>query len=102
MSRRTLPNRRAGSLQTIIFNGRSYAIGISRYADGAPAEVFIDQDKASCDDMGAVARDSAVALSIALQFGTPIDVIRGAVTRNPDGSAASLIGAVVDMLAEVA
>jgi hypothetical protein len=73
---------------------------IEQLADGGPAEVFIHQAKASDDELGHIGRDASVALSIALQFGTPIEVIRGAVTRNPDGSPASLIGAVVDMLAE--
>jgi hypothetical protein len=100
-TRRVLPNRRPAILQDIVFNGRRYTIELGRFDDGDPAESFVHQAKPSCDDMGAVSRDAAVALSIALQYGTPIDVVRGAVTRNPDGSPASLIGAVVDMLAEV-
>jgi hypothetical protein len=98
-TRRTLPNRRPLELQDIVFNGRPYVVGIGRFHDGAPAEVFIDQDKPSCDDICHVSRDAAVTLSIALQFGTPISAVRSAVTRNPDGSPASLIGMVVDMLA---
>jgi hypothetical protein len=100
--RRTLPNRRPAILQDIVFNGRRYTIELGRFQEGepGPSELFIHQAKPSCDDMGAVSRDAAVALSIAMQYGTPIETIRGAVTRNEDGSPASLIGAVVDMMAE--
>jgi hypothetical protein len=47
-------------------------------------------------------RDCAIILSIAMQYGAPVDVIAGAVTRNRDGSNCSFMGALVDHLASEA
>ena len=44
------------------------------------------------------ARDAAVVLSLALQHGIPIETIRHAVTRSGSGEAASILGAIVDVL----
>jgi hypothetical protein len=65
--------------------------------DGRPGEVFIDGGKTGQDIQG-TARDAAVVLSLALQHGTPIETIRHAVTRGGSGEAASILGAIIDML----
>ena len=54
-------------------------------------EVFIDGGKTG-QDVQSTARDAAVVLSLALQHGTPIEVIRHAVTRSGSGEAASILG----------
>jgi ribonucleoside-diphosphate reductase alpha chain len=46
------------------------------------------------------ARDQAIILLLALQHGTPLKTICHAVTRNEDGSAATVIGAAVDHLSK--
>jgi hypothetical protein len=97
--RRRLQNRRAAELYDLDFKGGHYVIGASRFADGALAEIFVHPAKASCD-LADAARDAAVTLSLALQFGTPADAIRGAVTRESDGSPAGIVGAVLDLLAQ--
>jgi hypothetical protein len=43
-----------------------------------------------------------VVLSLALQHGTPIETIRHAVTRSGSGAAASILGAIVDVLSATA
>jgi hypothetical protein len=48
------------------------------------------------------ARDAAVTVSIALQFGADIETIRQALTREHDGGPATLLGAALDALAEAA
>ena len=54
--------------------------------DGRLAEIFIDASKPS-NDAADDARDAAVAMSIALQHGTPLEAIRAALTRDgPPGS----------------
>jgi len=63
------------------------------------AEIFIDAAKAS-NDLADAARDAAVVLSIALQYGTPAEAIRAAVTREADGSPAGIVGAVLDLILE--
>jgi hypothetical protein len=99
MTRRRLPNRRAAELYDLTFKGGRYTIGVSRFLDGTLAEAFIHSSKASCD-LADAARDAAVTLSLALQYGTPAHAIRDAVTRLSDGSAASIIGAALDLVLE--
>jgi ribonucleoside-diphosphate reductase alpha chain len=60
-------------------------------------EVFINGGRTG-SDMDAVTRDAAVLLSIALQYGVPVETIAHAITRESNGSASSIIGAVVDRL----
>jgi hypothetical protein len=97
--RRRLPNRRAAKLYDLDFKGGRYTIGASRFPDGALAEIFIHSAKAS-SDLADAARDAAVTLSIALQFGTPAAAIRAAVTREAAGLPAGIVGAVLDLLAQ--
>src|SRR5262245_47282285 len=78
-------------------NGQRYHVSIGRFREGSLAEVFVSGGK-SGSDLEAVCHDAAVALSIALQFGVPLDPIRHAVTRNTDGSPSSVIGAVLERL----
>lgn len=99
--RQTLPNARSHELRDLTFRGRRYVVGVGRFEDGSLAEVFIDPEKHSTDAADD-ARDSALALSLALQHGCPAETIRRAATRDAAGSPAGLIGAVLDMLAEEA
>jgi ribonucleoside-diphosphate reductase alpha chain len=108
--RRILPQRRP----TITFEAEHVAsgkptrfqvsVGYLDKLDGVPVEpkpveVFISGTKAG-SEVEATARDGAVLLSIALQFGVPLDVMRGAITRDASGAPSSIIGAVVDQIAE--
>jgi hypothetical protein len=69
------------------------------YADDTPGEVFIDGGKTG-QDIQSTARDAAVVLSLALQHGVPVEVIAHAVTRDSTGAAASILGAIVDAIAD--
>jgi ribonucleoside-diphosphate reductase alpha chain len=100
MNRARLPNRRAAELYDLEFKRGRYTIGASRFPDGALAEVFIHSAKTS-SNLADIARDAAVTLSLALQFGTPACAIRDALTRESDGSAAGILGAVLDLILEV-
>lgn len=62
-------------------------------------EVFISGSK-SGTEVEANVRDGAVLVSIALQYGVPLDVMRHAITREANGAASTIIGAVLDRLAE--
>jgi hypothetical protein len=59
------------------------------------AEVFITSRKFG-SNIEAIARDAAIMMSLALQYGCSLDTIRHALTRNADGSAQSLMGRVAD------
>jgi hypothetical protein len=97
--RRTLPQRRACETFDIDFGGlaRAHTVTIGFYEDGAIGEVFINGGK-SGEVVEAIARDAAVTLSLALQFGADLANIKSAITRDAQGNAQSIIGVVVDRL----
>lgn len=96
MSRLQLSNRRQHELQELVFQGHIFTLGIGRFDDNSLAEIFIDAEKSS--PLTTVARDAAVCVSIALQYGVPAEAIRSAVTREANGAPAGLVGAVLDLL----
>ncbi|MGD9540816.1 hypothetical protein [Methylocystis sp.] len=99
MNRHRLQNRRAHEAIRFSFRGRPYTAGVGRFPDGSVAEIFIDAEKQSTDAADD-ARDAAVCLSLALQYGVPHEAIRAAVTRESDGRPSGIVGAVLDLLAE--
>jgi hypothetical protein len=96
-TRQILPNRRLAETFEIEHADKRYTVSVGFFLPGKPAEVFISGSKAG-SDVESVARDGAVLLSIALQYGVPLDVMAGAITRNADGKAQTIIGAVLDQL----
>ena len=97
--RTPLPQRRFCETTEVRMPGQRavFAVTVGRYHDGTIGEVFVSGAKAG-SETEAVARDGAVLLSIALQYGVPLGAFRTALTRNLDGSPSSIIGAVVDRL----
>lgn len=74
-----------------------FQVSIGFFDDGSPGEVFITGAKAG-SAIEAVARDGAVLVSIALQYGVPLETLQHTIMRNPDGSAGTIVGAVIDEL----
>lgn len=97
MNRRRLPNRRAHEIHEFEFRGLAYTAGVGRYDNGDLAEIFLECSKGQ-SQLAADARDAAVTLSIALQFGVPSESIRSAVTRDSQGEPSGIVGAVLDLL----
>lgn len=96
MARETLSGRRACHTFELRFGNADFATGVGVFADGRPAEVFVTGAKAG-SDVQALARDGAILLSLALQFGVPLETIKHAITRTDrEDTPASLIGALVD------
>jgi ribonucleoside-diphosphate reductase alpha chain len=95
--RETLLNRRASTTFELECNALYYTCSFSCFADGRVAELFLQNHKAG-SQADANARDSAVAASLALQFGCPIETLRGAVLRNADGQASTPLGAALDLI----
>jgi ribonucleoside-diphosphate reductase alpha chain len=95
VTRERLPNRRAQ--QTFAFEHQNvrFTLSIGLYDDGRPAEAFMECDKQT-SDFEAIGRDAAVLISIALQHGASVEVLRGAITRGENDAPASLIGRVLD------
>lgn len=97
--RRALPLRRHSETFDISFGGlnRGYAVTVGFYEDGTLGEVFISGGK-SGEAVEAIARDGAVLLSLALQYGAQIENMASAITRDGQGQPSSIIGAVIDRL----
>ena len=96
--RDVLPQRRyAESFDIAHSKLAPFSVTLGYYRDGRIGEVFISNVKAG-SEVEAVARDGAVLLSLALQYGVPIETIKGTVTRNSDGTPSTVIGAVVDRI----
>lgn len=98
-ARRSLPARRFHETFSFSHWQVNYNVGLGRFPDGQLGEVFINTDKVGTQS-DVLARDSAVLLSLALQFGVPISRLRHAVTREPNGDASGPIGKLLDMLHE--
>lgn len=99
MTRQILPSRRRAETFTLHFGSQTVTITTGFHAHGELGEVFINIGK-SGTDIASVARDAGVLLSLALQHGTPIETIQHAITRDRSGAAASILGAIVDAIAD--
>jgi hypothetical protein len=99
--RHALPMRRRCETFEIDFGGlkNSHVITVGYYDNGTVGEVFINGGK-SGEVVEAIARDGAVLLSMALQYGVPLDTIRHALTRDGQNQPTSIVGAVVDRLTD--
>ena len=98
MTRLALPNRRPSELISFEHEGISYEGSVSfDLRTGAPAEIFLDGGTVG-SAVQSVARDSAVAASLALQHGASLALLRGALTRQDDGSPAGPLGRLLDLI----
>ncbi len=77
--------------------GHKFHASVSRFEDGKLAELFLNTGKAGTDTQ-LFMRDASIILSLALQYGADPANIRKSLTRNANGSAASALGKVLDML----
>jgi ribonucleoside-diphosphate reductase alpha chain len=97
--RERLPNRRASELFEVESFRLRFTVGTSNYADGRLAEIFITNHRAN-SAAGIMASDAAIAASLALQFGCPVDVLRRALSRDSQGRATSPLGVALDLIAK--
>ena len=96
-ARRSLPNRRNAEIVQFEHGGIVYRAGIGRFSDGSLAEVFLDGGKVG-SAVEAHARDAAILLSLSLQHGCPLDVIRHALVKLSNGRGAGPIAHLLDRL----
>ena len=90
-TRRNLPQRRASVNFDMEFGGigRSYQITVGFHSDGCIGEVFVNGGK-SGQDAEAIARDGAILLALALQYGAALANIKSAITRDEQGNPSSI------------
>lgn len=102
-ARKKLPARRELEAIAVVRhrvdgNTERLTLTVGRHADGRIGEVFLDMGKPASDS-AYLARDAGLILSIALQYGVPIDELRDAVGRGNDGVPHTVIGTALDVLA---
>lgn len=101
MNRQRLRNRRASLTETISIARADGApvsyeatVGFDNYAK--PREIFLSGAKAG-SDMAAALEDTAVSLSVALQYGVPAAAMARSISRI-DGQPTSIVGAALDLI----
>lgn len=99
MPREPLPPRRFSDNIQVISNGTFMTMTVGRYPDGRPGEVFVSDIKAGTA-ADALLRDTAILMSLALQYGCPIETMQHAITRDAVGGSSSFMGSLIDELAK--
>ncbi len=111
-ARTRLPDRRPSHVETLEVGGQVITVSIGLDpATGQPREVFLNGGKEG-SQFDAMLADVATALSVSLQFGTPLHALAKSMGRAPNVSTmpgsieqlaagsqpASFVGAVIDLL----
>ena len=95
-NRRRLPNRRFSQTFNFEVEGQKYVATVSFFDEGNLAEMFVNSSGKLGSTADINAADGAVAVSLALQYGCPTDVLQKAMKRNADGSPQGPLGAALD------
>lgn len=95
MTRQRLPNRRPCETFGFSHSGMQYTASYGFDHLDQPKELFLSGGKAG-SLVEAITCDASTAISIALQNNISPAELAHSVVRNPDGSPASPIGAVLD------
>jgi hypothetical protein len=74
--RRRPPDRRPHEATIIEDGGQKYRIGLGRYSDGKPCELFIDVVGKSGSTLQRHVEGSAILASLLMQYGVPLSVIK--------------------------
>jgi hypothetical protein len=69
-----------------------FTLSLSRFPGGGIPELFLSSALVG-SPVEALARDAAGTASLAFQYGCPLEVLRGALTRDHDGGPATPLGA---------
>ncbi len=96
-ARQHLPTRRPNKTVDLLFEGQRYHVTVGFALDGKPAEVFCHGAKVG-SGMDLLLDDACVALSLLLQHGVEPPDLAHSMGRLADGEAASIIGAMVDLI----
>ena len=98
MTRERLPDRRANESFTFELNGLRFTATVSRFPDGRIGELFLTNHKFG-NQSDTNARDAAILLSFALQYGVDLETIRRALCRDSQGRALGPIAQALDIIA---
>ena len=97
--RANLPNRRAVETITLTHEGFTFHLSTGYYEDGGVGEAFVHAEGRNVNSMLAnLLKDAAIIVSLARQWGVPVDKMREGVLRDEDGSPATIIGCALDAI----
>jgi ribonucleoside-diphosphate reductase alpha chain len=96
-NRRRLPNRRGSITFDLEALGLTFTVTASKFNGGELGEVFIQNGKTN-SAAGILASDSAIAASLALQFGCPVEVLSRALSRDSAGDPTGPLGRALDQI----
>lgn len=95
--REPLPNRRSCETLEFQHHGIDYVVSYGRHDDGRLSEIFVNAGKLD-SAVDFIARDGAIAMSLALQYGCPAAVLAGALTRIADDKPGGPMGVLLALL----
>jgi hypothetical protein len=98
--RHRLPHRRPAIAFDFRHGELSYRAHVGFFEDGRVGELFLNASKQN-SALDAFAADAAILISLLLQRGSTVAEIGHALRHTPHGAPASLIGAVIDQLAQL-
>jgi hypothetical protein len=96
-ARERLPDRRRSESFTFEIDGLRFTATVSCFTDGRVGELFLNNHKFG-NQADTNARDGAILLSFALQYGADVEAIRRALCRDGAGRALGPIGAALDLV----
>ena len=97
-TRRRLPNRRYARTLEFQVDAQRYIATVGFFTDRQPAELFINSSGKLGSTADVNAADGALAVSLALQYGCPAEVLQKGMKRNADGNAQGPLGAALDAI----
>ncbi len=98
MTRVRLPDRRAAETVAIEHDGTRFMVTIGFYPDGRPGEVFTYGAR-SGSALDALLADACVVVSCLIQYGVEPRDLATSMGRLGNAEPASIIGAVIDLVA---
>lgn len=74
-----------------------YKCSVGYYPDGTIGEIFLNLSKHGTS-LDVNVQEAAIFASIAIQYGVPLEVLQGAIKRDPEGYPASPLGHALDLI----
>lgn len=99
--RRKLDDRRPCRTVTFEHDGKKYHLTVGFFPDRTPGEIFLNSGGKAGSEADVNMSDAAVAVSLALQHGCPLDVLRDATKRTPSGAPQGPLAAALDLACDV-
>jgi ribonucleoside-diphosphate reductase alpha chain len=100
-ARERLPDRRASISFSFEQNGLVFTATYSRFPGGGVGEIFLRNCRVG-SSADVVASDAAVAASLALQHGCPLETLQQALGRDSRNHAAGPLGRCIDIIKDAA